>query len=89
MVNCYEIKELIMDYLEMPELDINDLGDEESIFGDGLGLDSIDAVELGIRIKKKYKLTYPKNMKDIQKIFKNPKTIVDFINNGIIQENQN
>ncbi|OED84852.1 acyl carrier protein [Vibrio breoganii] len=49
-----EIKQLIIDALNLEDLSIDDIETEAPLFGDGLGLDSIDALELGLAIKKKY-----------------------------------
>ena len=47
-----EIKELIINSLELEDVKPEDIKDDEPIFGTGLGLDSIDALELGVAIKK-------------------------------------
>jgi len=49
-----EIKQLIVEALELEDLSPEDIGDDVELFGDGLGLDSIDALELGIALRKKY-----------------------------------
>ena len=52
-----EIKELIIDALNLEDISPNDIVDSEPLFVEGLGLDSIDALELGVAIKKKYNIT--------------------------------
>lgn len=51
-----EIKQLIIDALNLEDISIDDIDIEAPLFGDGLGLDSIDALELGLAIKKKYNI---------------------------------
>lgn len=51
-----EIKELIIESLGLEDLTKEDIDSTEPLFGTGLGLDSIDALELGIALKKKYNL---------------------------------
>ena len=52
-----EIKRLIIDALELEDIEVDDINDDAPLFGDGgLGLDSIDALELGIALRKKYQL---------------------------------
>lgn len=52
-----EIKRLIIDALELEDIEVDDIDDDAPLFGDGgLGLDSIDALELGIALRKKYQL---------------------------------
>jgi acyl carrier protein len=52
-----EIKHLIIHSLNLEDLTPDDIHSEDDLFGDGLGLDSIDALELGIVISKKYGIT--------------------------------
>ena len=49
-----EIKRLIIETLGLEDLAPGDIADDVPLFGDGLGLDSIDALELGVAIRKKY-----------------------------------
>ena len=47
-----DIKQLIIDALGLEDISVSDIGDEQTLFGDGLGLDSVDALELGLAIQK-------------------------------------
>ena len=49
-----ELKTLIIEALNLEDISIDDIESEEALFGEGLGLDSIDALELGLAIKKQY-----------------------------------
>lgn len=49
-----EIKTLIIEALNLEDMTPEDIADDIPLFGEGLGLDSIDALELGIVLKKKY-----------------------------------
>lgn len=51
-----ELKELIIEALNLEDITVNDIETDAPLFGDGLGLDSIDALELGLAIKKKYNI---------------------------------
>lgn len=52
-----EIKRLIVETLDLEDLAPDDIKDDAALFGDeGLGLDSIDALELGVALRKKYRL---------------------------------
>ena len=52
-----EIKRLIIESLDLEDIQPEDIGDDAPLFGDeGLALDSIDALELGIALRKKYKV---------------------------------
>lgn len=49
-----EIKALIIEALNLEDMDPQDIASDIPLFGEGIGLDSIDALELGIALKKKY-----------------------------------
>ncbi|MEN9489338.1 MAG: hypothetical protein RL494_1603 [Bacteroidota bacterium] len=62
-----ELKGKIIEVLNLEDINIEDVNDNDALFGDGLGLDSIDALELIVMLDKDYgiKLTDPKEGKDI------------------------
>lgn len=80
-----EIKELIIQVLELEDIKPEDIGDEDALFGGGLGLDSIDALELGMALKKKYNLTLSTNKEENAKHFYSVKTLADFIRSSNIE----
>jgi acyl carrier protein len=49
-----ELKRLIIETLRLEDVEPASIKDEEPLFGEGLGLDSIDALELVVAIEKKY-----------------------------------
>ena len=80
-----EIKLLIIESLELEDITPDDIIDDEALFGDGLGLDSIDALELGLALKKHFNITLTSNKEENKKHFYSVKTLADFIrsqNNG-------
>ena len=80
-----EIKLIIIESLDLEDITSDDIEDEEALFGDGLGLDSIDALELGLALKKHFNITLTSNKEENKKHFYSVKTIADFIrsqNNG-------
>jgi len=56
-----ELKELIIESLDLEDVTPEDIDNDEPLFVDGLGLDSIDALELGMQIQKKYNLKLDAN----------------------------
>ncbi len=62
-----ELKESILEVLNLEEFTPADIDDNDALFGDGLGLDSIDALELIVLLDKDYgiKLTDPEESKSI------------------------
>ena len=49
-----ELKEKIITQLNLEDITLEDLQDDTPLFGDGLGLDSIDALELIVLLDKQY-----------------------------------
>ena len=49
-----EVARLIIDCLNLEDLDVSDIQPEEPLFNDGLGLDSIDALELSMALSVNY-----------------------------------
>ena len=57
-----ELKEFIIETMNLEDITAAEIGDEMPLFGDdGLGLDSIDALELVLALKKKYQLVLEAN----------------------------
>ena len=73
-----ELKEEIIEALNLEEITPEDIDENDALFGDGLGLDSIDALELIVLLDKKYgiKLANPAEGKAI---FKSIATIADYV----------
>jgi acyl carrier protein len=61
------LKKQIIEQLNLEDITPEDINENESLFGDGLGLDSIDALELIVLLEKEYgiKIEDPKKGKDI------------------------
>ena len=53
-VTPLEIKQFIIDTLALEDIRPDDIGDDEPLFVEGLGLDSIDGLELDVALRKKY-----------------------------------
>ena len=49
-----ELKQKIIDTLELEDIEPSDIVDEEPLFVEGLGLDSIDALEIGLMLQVNY-----------------------------------
>ncbi len=73
-----ELKQSIIEQLNLEDMEVSDIDNDDHLFGDGLGLDSIDALELIVLLEKDYgiKLTDPNQGKAI---FSSINTMVDFI----------
>ena len=74
-----EIKELIIDALGLEDISVDDIGDNQTLFGEGLGLDSVDALELGLAIQKKYGIKIDADAKDTRNHFTNVASLAAFV----------
>lgn len=79
-----ELKIKIKDALNLVDVAIEDMDENEALFGEGLGLDSIDALELIVLLDRNYgiKLTDPKQGKEI---FSSISTIADYVTKNRIK----
>lgn len=73
-----ELKEKIIEQLNLEDVSVAEIGDSDQLFGEGLGLDSIDALELIVMLDKDYgiKLADPK---EGRKIFESIDTMASYI----------
>ncbi|KPG99103.1 MULTISPECIES: phosphopantetheine-binding protein [Pseudomonas] len=74
-----DIKLLIIDALGLEDISVDDIGDEQTLFGEGLGLDSVDALELGLAIQKKYGIKIDADAKDTRNHFTNVASLAAFV----------
>jgi len=74
-----ELKQQIIEALNLEEMTPDEIDADAPLFGDGLGLDSIDALELIVLMEKRYgiKLASPTEGKSI---FKSVRTIAEYVN---------
>ena len=76
----HDIKELIIESLALEDMSTDEIEVNEPLFNEGLGLDSIDALELGVAIKNKYQISVKdENEADIQKHFHSVQSLAEFI----------
>ena len=74
-----EIKRLIIEALGLEDLGPEDIGAELSLFGEGLGLDSVDALELGLALQKRFGIKIDADAKDTRKHFANVASLAAFV----------
>ena len=73
-----ELKEAIIDVLNLEGVSPEDIGDDDPLFGDGLGLDSIDALELIVLMEKNYGIKIA-NPTQGSEIFQSVRVIAEYI----------
>lgn len=70
-----EIKELIVEALMLDDVSADDIDSNAPLFVEGLGLDSIDALELAIAIDKKYGVKIKAEDENTREVFRNVKNL--------------
>lgn len=74
-----EIKQLIVGAVDVEGLSVESIGSDEQLFGDGVGLDSIDALEIGAAIKKKYQVKFKTNAEENRAHFRSVASLARFV----------
>lgn len=75
-----EIKQLLIEALDLTDMSPDDIDDDAPLFGtDGVGLDSIDALEIGIVLRKHYQLTIAANDERTREHFRSISTLAALI----------
>ena len=74
-----EVKQLIINALQLEDMTTDDIDPDIPLFGEGLGLDSIDALELGMALQKKYGITLSADSEETRQHFKTVRTISNLI----------
>jgi acyl carrier protein len=74
-----EIKELIIGALDLEDIKPADIDPAAPLFGEGLGLDSIDALELGVAMKKKYDISFSAEDKENRKHFASVRALAQYV----------
>ncbi|EQD52820.1 acyl carrier protein [mine drainage metagenome] len=74
-----ELKQLIIASLDLEGVTPADIDPDAPLFGDGLGLDSIDALELGVAIQKRYHITLDATSAETRQHFHSVENLAKFI----------
>ena len=74
-----EIKALLIDGLHLEDIEAEDIDSDAPLFGEGLGLDSIDALEIAVLLDRKYGVRITSEDDRNQEIFASLNSLVDFV----------
>ena len=75
-----QIKQMIIDSLGLEDISADDIDTDAPLFGDdGLGLDSVDALELGLAVQKTFNLQFDGEKDKLREHFTSVKTLADFV----------
>lgn len=80
MITIDNLKEKLIQGLNLEDIEIDELEDDMPLFGDeGLGLDSVDAIELTLILEKEFGVKV-KDMSQAESIFASPASLTNYIN---------
>lgn len=74
-----EIKKMIIDCLDLEDIEADEIADEDPLFVEGLGLDSIDALEIGLAIQKQYGIKLKSDSEDTREHFSSVNALVSLV----------
>lgn len=74
-----ELKKLIVECLALEDVSPQDIGTDEQLFVEGLGLDSIDALELSMEMEERYGVEFDEDPDQNREIFQSVKTLAAFV----------
>jgi acyl carrier protein len=74
-----ELKRLLIEVLNLEDITVEQIDSEAPLFGDGLGLDSIDALELGVAIRRKYDVRMDDDPQTMRKHFASIANLARFV----------
>lgn len=74
-----EIGQLIIDTLNLEDISLDDIMPDDSLFGEGLGLDSIDALEISMAISNNYGIQLKSDDSNNEQIFTSLKSLSEYI----------
>ena len=76
-----EVKEMIIDVLQLEDISAADIDADAPLFVEGLGLDSIDALELGVALQKRYGISLSAESDDTRRHFSSVRALATLIEN--------
>lgn len=74
-----EVKALIIDVLQLEDLAPDDIDSDAQLFVEGLGLDSIDALEIGVALQKRYGITLSAESQETRRHFASVRALAAMI----------
>lgn len=74
-----ELKTLVIESLGLEDITPDDIASDAQLFGDGLGLDSVDALELGLALQKRYGITIDPETRNMREHFTSINSLAAFV----------
>ncbi len=83
-----ELKQLIINTFDLDELTVDNIDSRAALFGGGIGLDSIDALELGLALKNTYGIKIDPASDQVNQYFSSVSSLANFIEQWQNQQSQ-
>lgn len=75
----YEIAQMIVEAVNLEDIELIDIDPNAQIFNDGLGLDSIDALEISLELNKRYGIKIKSGDKRVAEVFSSIAALADYV----------
>lgn len=79
MITTQQLKAALIELFSLEGISVDEIADDDHLFGDGLGLDSVDAIELTIFLDNEYGIVFD-NIAESEAIFRSIKSLQEYIN---------
>lgn len=73
-----ELKQLLIDELDLKDFNVAEIDDHAALFGEGLGLDSLDALQLAMAVEERYGIEVPEDER-AKEVFASVAALADYI----------
>ena len=83
-----ELKRLIIETLDLEDVEPADIVDDEPLFVDGLGLDSIDALEIGLMLQMHYGINLKSDSEETRQHFTSVNALAELVRSHRARENE-
>jgi acyl carrier protein len=80
MISTEELKSKLIEGLALEDIDPSEIADNDALFNEGLGLDSVDAIELVVILENEFGIKF-KDMDAAKEVFSTIQVLTDHINN--------
>jgi acyl carrier protein len=81
-----ELKQMIIDTLDLEDIEAAEIDDEEALFVDGLGLDSIDALEIGLMLQVHYGINLKSDSEETRQHFTSINALAALVESHRVQQ---
>ena len=79
MITTQQLKKELIELFSLEGISVEEIADNDHLFGDGLGLDSVDAIELTIFLDNEHGIVFS-NISESEAVFSSIKSLQEYIN---------